>query len=69
MKIFMRDWVEKEYSLPEPGVVLSCGCRVASLSDGIHAKWVEYTDHATDYQYGLVCETCFFMWGCEHAGT
>lgn len=69
MKIFMRDWIEREYSLDEVGYRLDCGHRVDRLVDAIHAKWVEHDGESVVKKEGHVCESCFFMWGCEHGGT
>lgn len=69
MKIFMRDWVEREYSLDEARITLSCGCKVHSLKEAIPAKWVEVDLGEQVVSYGVVCETCFYVMGCEHAGT
>ena len=67
MKIFMRDWVEREYSLDEARITLSCGCKVTSLKDAISAKWVELDLWEQVVSYGVVCQVCFYVWGCEHA--
>ena len=67
MKIFMRDWVEREYSLDEARITLSCGCKVHSLKEAIPAKWVEWGDEEECTAYGVVCETCFYVMGCERA--
>lgn len=70
MKLFMRDWVEREYSLDETRITLSCGCKVHSLNDTLPATWVEMcSDGEQGVAYGVVCSVCFYVMGCEHAGT
>lgn len=68
MKLFMRDWVEREYSLDEARITLSCGCKVGSLKEALPAKWQEVTREGEQaVAYGVVCNVCFYVMGCEHA--
>jgi len=68
MKIFMRDWVEREYSLDEARITLTCGCKVHSLKDALSAKWVDVQEDGEQIvAYGVVCNVCFYVMGCEHA--
>lgn len=67
MKLFMRDWIEREYALDEARITLSCGCKVASFEGARHAKWVEHGEDGMEAHYGIVCEECFFTWGCSDA--
>ena len=68
MKMFMRNIVEREFGIGQGKYILSCGCRVASLNDGTAAKWVEWEGDGAVTKYGVVCEECFYSWGCERDG-
>ena len=67
MKLFMRDWVEREYSLDEARITLSCGCKVASLKASRPAKWIEHGENGIEIHRGVVCEVCYITWGCIDA--
>ncbi len=66
MKIFMRDWVEKEYELPKPRATLTCGCQERYADDGILSQWYSEDDEGNPVVfYGVLCDKHFYEYGAE----